>query len=329
MPNYGLTELAIKFREKHGWDMPNMTLARIMYKKNPLKFKSLDSARSTLRAIEGKSSKSAKVINKLPERPKNPYSLPESSKLDRKPYILPLACNDILVISDLHIPYHDNEAIQIALDYGKANKVNTIFINGDLMDFYQQSKFEKDLNKRSTKHEFDCTKQFLQYLRAEFPEASIYWLKGNHCIRYEKWLQAKAFEIFDDPYYHLEERLRLNEERITILDDRLLVKAGKLSIAHGHHIMKGFFSPVNSARGAWMKAKQSVLIGHVHKVSQHPEVDLDGNVFSCWSTGCLSELKPDYSPLVSNYQLGFAHVIVDKDKTYTVRNMQIINGKIH
>ena len=140
---------------------------------------------------------------------------------------------------------------------------------------------------------------------------------------------TKAHEVFDDPYYQLEHRLKLQEERVTILDDKTLVKAGMLSITHGHHIMKGFFAPVNSSRGAWLRAKQSVLIGHVHKVSNHVEVSLDGKVYGCWSTGCLCDLHPDYNPLVSNYQHGFAHVVVDKSGDYMVKNYQIIDGKIH
>ena len=140
---------------------------------------------------------------------------------------------------------------------------------------------------------------------------------------------TKAYEIFDDEYFHLEQRLRLSEEGVRIIDDKTLVKAGKLAITHGHHVMRGFFSPVNSARGAWMKAKQSVIIGHVHKVSSHTENNLDGDTFGTWSTGCLCELRPDYSPLVANYQTGFAHVLIDGTGDFTVRNHRIINGKLH
>jgi hypothetical protein len=191
------------------------------------------------------------------------------------------------------------------------------------------SRFDKDPKKRSVKQEFDACKQFLVTLRQTFPAASIYWLKGNHCIRYELWLKQKAYEVFDDEYYHLEQRLRLNEQKVTIIDDKQLVKIGKLSVTHGHHVMKGFFSPVNSARGVYMKAKQSTIIGHVHKVSTHSETNMDGDVITTWSTGSLCELKPDYSPLVSNYQHGFAHITVEKNGDYTVKNYQIIKGKLH
>jgi len=329
-----MTQAAIarKYRDKYGMEMTQRKLARIMYDENKLSFKDVEGARFALRGIEGKTGKSGntvKITHPHEARVLNPYNLPESFKEDREPFKLPTACNNILLISDLHIPYHDIEAITIALDYGKKEKVNTIFINGDLIDNAQVSKFERDLKKRSPKEEFDATKKFLVSLRAAFPKAEIYWLKGNHCIRWEKFLAMKVSEIWDDPYFHLEERLRLNEQRIKILDDKILVKAGKLSISHGHHIFKGIFSPVSPARGAYTKAKQSIIVGHLHRASHHPEIDLDGNVVSCWSTGCLCELRPNYSPLVSNSQHGFAHITIEKNGDYTVKNYQIVKGKIH
>jgi len=330
--NNGGTDIAREYRKRYGMEMPTTKLARIMYSDNPLIFKDVETARYRLRYIEGKTGATKRRFmdtTEIGDRPKNPYKLPESSAEDRKPFILPTGCNSILLISDLHIPYHDVNAITLALEYGAKENVNTIFINGDLMDFHQLSRFVKDPRKRSVKYEFDTTKAFLVSLREAFPDAEIYWLKGNHCVRYEHWLMTKVHEIFDDEYYHLENRLRLNEQRIKIIDDKTLVKAGQLSITHGHHVMRGFFSPVNSARGDWMKAKQSVIIGHVHKVSNHVEVNLDGQTFGCWSTGSLCELRPDYSPLVSNYQHGFAHVVIDNDGTFAVNNYQIINGKIH
>lgn len=327
--------IAIEYRKKYGPKMPTLKLAKLMYNENKLLFKDVENARDSLRLIEGKRGKTLQknIADKscfiAEERPKNPYNLPKSFKEDRGALKLPLSCNNILLISDLHIPYHDIKAITIALDYGVAANVNTVIINGDLLDFHGLSRFQHDPRKRKVKDEFDAAKSFLVVLRKTFPDALIYWIKGNHCMRYEHWLMSKVYEVFDDEYYHMENRLRLNEEQITIVDDKQLVKAGKLSITHGHHIMKGFFSPVNSARGVYMKAKQSTIIGHVHKVSTHSETNMDGKVITTWSTGSLCELKPDYSPLVSNYQHGFAHIEVEKNGDYTVKNYQIINGKLH
>lgn len=314
--------------------MPTKKLARIIYADNNLTFKHVESCYTLLRYIEGKLGIKNRQKVKHTEfymkerRSDNPYNLPQSYEEKREPFVLPVSCNNILLISDLHIPYHNIEAVTIALDYGKKEKVNTIFINGDLIDNHQVSKFEHDPKKRSIKAEFDATKDFLVQLRKAFPKASIYWLKGNHCVRWEKFLHAKVREIWDDDYFYLEERLQLNSVNVKILDDKVLVKAGKLSITHGHHIFKGAFTPVNPSRGAFLRAKQSLIVGHLHRPSHHPETDLDGKIISCWSTGCLCELRADYSPLVGNTMHGFAHILIGKNGDYTVKNYSIINGKL-
>ena len=316
-------------------DHADLTMAKKIYAENPLVWNSMETVRSAIRGIKGKKPKQIRHGNYTDKSlfvektfNYNPYKLPDSEEKIREPYVLPLVNNNILLISDLHIPYHNISAITAALDYGKENKVNTIIINGDLMDFYQMSRFEKDPRKRSAKFEFDSTKAFLVILRDTFPNAQIYWIKGNHDVRYEHWLMAKAPEVFDDPYYKLEERLRLNEQRIHLINDKTIVKAGKLNIHHGHLFFRGFIAPVNSARGLYMKAKESTICGHVHKVHEHSETNLSGELITCWTTGCLAELSPDYSPFANNYAHGFAHIKVNADRNYSVKNFRIINGKI-
>lgn len=324
------TAIARKYREEYGIEMPTLKLARIMYGKEKLTFKDVEECRTFLRAIEGKSwGKKPPNTLKVENRPKNPYNLPESYQEKREPLQLPLTCNNILLISDLHIPYHDIDAITIALEYGVREQVNTIVLLGDVMDFHKASKFQPDPKKRNIKEEFDATKQFFRVLRHVFPTQEIYWLKGNHDIRYERYLLQKAQEIWDDPYYHLEERLQLNEEKIHLIDDKVLMKAGKLNMTHGHHIFKGIFTPVSPARGAWMKSKENIIVGHLHRSSHHVEVDINGQVTAAWSLGCLAEIKPDYSPLISNSQHGFAHVLVEPNGDFSVKNFSIINGKLH
>jgi predicted phosphodiesterase len=325
-------EICRKAREEFGWEIPTRQLARIVYEKNKLAFNDYEDVRCRLRYIEGKKGltqrKSIKTIH-METRPLNPYNLPTSYADDRKPFKLPLACDNILLISDLHIPYHNVKAISLAINYGVENNVNTIFINGDLMDFYKISRFQHDPRKRSIKEEFDACRLLLERLRDVFPKAEIYWLKGNHDMRYEHWLMSKCIEIFDDPYYQLENRLMLNDLRIKLLDDKVLVKIGKLNVTHGHHVFKGVFTPVNPARGAYMRAKKSVICGHLHRPSTHSEVDIDNGVTTCYTTGCLCELRPDYSPLVANSMHGFAHITTKKNGNYLVRNFQIIEGNIY
>jgi predicted phosphodiesterase len=306
-------------------DHGDLTIAKKIYAENSLLFKSAESVRSTIRAVKGKINYT--YADKSMHKPKtydtNPYRLPESDEQVRKPYHLPKANNNILLISDLHIPYHSISAITAALDYGKQENVNTIVINGDLIDFYQMSRFEKDPRKRSAKFEFDATKAFLQVLRSTFPNAQIYWVKGNHDVRYEHWLMSKAPEVFDDPYYRLEERLRLSEENIHLIGDKTLVKAGKLNIHHGHLFFRGFGSPISPAKTVYDKSFEDTICSHVHKKTEFSKVSLSGKLITCYTTGCLCELSPDYAPFGNSYVHGFAHIKVKDSGDFDLKNMTI------
>lgn len=327
----GITqEYLAKFPNTH-----TLTLAKKIYKENKKAFADVEDARSVVRRYRGQFGDKARkeIVNKenfvpLGKFGYNPYKLPESHSEEVKNYQLPIACNNILAISDLHVPYHNVPALTAAIDYGIKENVNTIIINGDLIDFHQLSRFEKDPRARSTKEEFDTARAILEILRKKFPTQKIIWLCGNHDKRYEKWLYAKAPEIFDDEYYKLEERLRLNELKIEYLNDDILIKAGKLFITHGHLVIRGVFAPVNSARGCYMRTKVSTIIGHTHQVSEHTEKDMKGEITTCWSMGCLCELNPVYDPFVNKHAHGFAHIKTDREGNYNVRNFRILNGKI-
>lgn len=311
-------------------DHADLTMARKIYADHPLVWKNVETIRTAIRGIKGKKTatighggyKDKSLYEKLKFN-YNPYKLPDTEEKIRLPYILPKADNNILLISDLHIPYHNISAITAALQYGQENKVNTIIINGDLIDFYQMSRFERDPRKRSAKFEFDTTKAFLVILRETFPDAQIYWVKGNHCVRYEHWLMAKAPEVFDDPYYKLEERLKLNEERIILIDDKTILKAGKLNIHHGHLFFRGFGSPISPAKTVYDKAFEDTICSHVHKKTEFSKVSLSGKLITCYTTGCLCELSPDYAPFGNSYVHGFAHIKVKDSGDFDLKNMTI------
>ena len=325
-----ITEYLTKYK-----DTANLTLAKKIYNENKLLFNNLETVRTTIRYYRGAKGevRKEKLLDKTHIKPlafgnKNPFALPNSYAQKRESYTFPLGNNNILVLSDLHVPYHDISAITAALEYGLANKVNTIYLNGDVIDCATISKFEPDPRARSFKEEADSTRALLKVIRDTFPDAKIVWLKGNHDIRYEKYLFRKAPEIFDDSYYRLEERLRLNELGIELLDEQVLVYAGKLIMTHGHLTIRGAFSPVNAARGVFIRAKASVLIGHQHQVSEHTEHNLKGEMISCWSTGCLCTLYQPYDPQNTKHSHGFAHVQVEKNGNYSVTNKRIVDGKI-
>jgi len=317
--------LALEYRNKYGWEMPTLKLARIMYGENELLFTNLESARSALRAIEGKhKSSGSKVYKEIPDRPRNPYSLPESNEAIYEPYVL--NAKRLLVLSDIHIPYHSIDALTCAFDFAKKEKPDAILLNGDTIDFFGLSRFMKDPKKRSVAHELQAFKELVDVIKKTF-NAKIYYKMGNHCERYEHFLWMKAHELVGVDEFDFGNIIKARAEGIEMIKDKRVVKAGDLSIIHGHEFGGGIFSPVNVARGLYMRGKVSAMQGHSHVTSENTELDMDGKLTTTWSVGCLCELNPQYRPLANKYNHGFAIVDID-GKDFHVRNKRIHNGKV-
>ncbi len=68
-------------------------------------------------------------------------------------------------------------------------------LNGDIIDFYAISRFEKDPRKRNFGHEVLMTRQFLHTLRKLFPNAAIYYKCGNHDVRYDHYIMRNAPDL--------------------------------------------------------------------------------------------------------------------------------------
>jgi len=317
-------KLCAEYREKYGWEMPSLKLARIIYKDNPLLFTNVDTIRSFLRGLEGKMQNRVKIFNKMPERPKNPYNLPESDEAIYQPYVL--NAKRLLVLSDIHIPYHNIDSLTCAFDYAKKEKPDAILLNGDTLDFFGLSKFVKDPKKRSVAHELEAFKSLMEIIKKVF-NAKIYYKMGNHCERYEHFLWMKAHELVGVDEFDFGNIIKARSEGIEMIKDKRVVKAGDLSIIHGHEFGGGIFSPVNVARGLYMRGKVSAMQGHSHVTSENTELDMDGKLITTWSVGCLCELNPQYRPLANKYNHGFAIVDID-GQDYQVRNKRIHKGKI-
>lgn len=322
-------ELVVKTLKKFP-STPILTLAKKLYKENPELFKDIEAVRNLLRSHAGlKGKHNRENIRTNVQREKafnyNPFNLPESHAHNFEPYIINQS--KTLILSDFHFPYQDNKAIEIALNYGLEKKVNCILINGDLLDFAGISRHEKDWRQRTVFQEFEAVRQFLTSLRKHFPTAKIVFKEGNHDERWEKWLFVKAPELFDDPEYKLENRLRLGELKIDIVKDKRPIKIGKLTILHGHELAGGS-GGVNPARATFLKTLDSVLVGHYHKRSGHDETTMTGNVISVRSQGCLCGLNPHYMP-INKWQHGFGYVEMNlKTGDYLHNNLVIINGKV-
>lgn len=253
------------------------------------------------------------------------HHLPKSDTKEKT--IIDIDGKKVLMLFDIHIPYHDITALHLAINYGVKSGCDTIILGGDFIDCYEISSFEKDKTKRSFKSELQLTKQFFSFLRFKFPKARIYAKMGNHEDRYERYIRKNASALDGIEDFELGNLLNFDKFGIDIIQSKQLARINSLAVVHGHEFGKSTFSPVNVARGLYMRSKSSAICGHSHQTSEHTEKDINGKLTTCWSVGCLSELTPEYAPF-AKYNHGFAVVTKRGKEGFNVQNFRIHEGQI-
>jgi UDP-2,3-diacylglucosamine pyrophosphatase LpxH len=324
-------------------EMPTKKLARMMYEAHPLLFTNVEDARERLRYIEGKSSgggdikkiKQSKYYTETP-RSLNPYNLPPSEEKEYVPHVIE-GPQRIAALFDIHCPYHSIEALTAALEWLKQQEPTMMVIGGDFFDFYGLSRFLKDPDKRSPAEEIRTGIELLKAIYVALrPKNGVIFKMGNHDERFEHFLWQKMGEM--SGLQDLEElkeitlenilRKRLGPEfPLAFVGDKRIIKAGDLNITHGHEFPSGIASPVNVARGLYLRAKANAICGHSHKSSEHSETDINGNMITTWSVGALCELHPLYMP-INSWNHGVALIELSEDGVAYVHNKRIKNGRI-
>jgi hypothetical protein len=66
--------------------------------------------------------------------------------------------------------------------------------------------------------------------------------------------------------------------------------------------------------------------GHHHQTSEHTETNMNGEITTTYSVGCLCELHPAYLP-INKWNHGFAIVDIDGMNAH-VRNFRIHKGEV-
>jgi predicted phosphodiesterase len=326
-------QIVLEYLEKYP-KTHKRTLAEMIYRDNVEVFNKIESVRSMIRYYTGASGvrDRNKISKKYPKHIKmgklgNPFELPESEEQSFDPFVIQKVAKKVLILSDIHCPYHSIQALSQAINYGKEKGVDSVILNGDIIDFYQASSFCRDPRKKSIKYELDTARELLIKIKESLGNPKMYYKQGNHEERFERYLLVKAPELLGIEEFKLDVLLRFGELGIEYIDKKRIIKAGKLNVMHGHEFGRAIFSPVNPARGAYMKAKENCIVGHHHQTSEHTEPSLSGIITTTWSVGCLSELHPEYAP-INKYNHGFAYVELSKDGTFKVENKRINNGDI-
>lgn len=251
----------------------------------------------------------------------------------RDDVVVELMPGKIGVISDVHLPFHDLRVIDgtyhgsylTAIETLRDANINTLVLNGDILDMYNVSSHERVESHRNFMWELDVARKMLAHLRRFFGDNTrIVFREGNHEERFERYIAKHADQL--KGVFPIDELLKLGEYGIEWVSRRAKMTAGKLWIDHGHEWFGA--AGVMPARNYRMKALDNIMVGHVHRTSQDLfRKPLDGSFIAGWSLGCLCDLNPHYAAR-NNWNHGFALVDLANDGTFTVHNKIIIDGVV-
>lgn len=264
-----------------------------------------------------------KGLDLVPEPQQSGLDISWGFKEMAPPYIL--EGRKVGVISDIHVPSHDKQALEAALIFLKKQGIDTLVINGDFMDLYEISDHDKDkLRKITFGDELEEGRIILGQIRDYFgKDVKIVYQEGNHEERYNRFLPA---QLAGDKVRGstMREQLELDKHDIIWVDKRRGIDLGKLRIFHGHEMRA---SGVNATRAMIVKALDNVLVGHLHRQQELMKPRLRGDYIGAWVTGCLCDKTPFYA-VTNEWTTGFALVDVEQDGTFAVHLHSIINGVV-
>lgn len=236
------------------------------------------------------------------------------------------------VINDLHIPFHDSRAINLAISVFKDVGIDTLYINGDLVDFYA-------INFHGPKHpivgshledEISQTRLWLKRFKDELPGVDIHYVFGNHEHRLERFMLAYAKALYG--YVSLDKLLELDRLKIkwTPYNQRVRVLGSDVFVQH---------SPPSYGKSGSMTSlekdvDQTTIYGCTHREQKSTRTGKSGQIYYCYFNGWLgsTSLTPEHTEVFSyakghdSWQQCFALVGVDKGQGF-VEQVSVQNHK--
>jgi len=237
----------------------------------------------------------------------------------------------VFVFSDMQIPYHSHEALNIALQRCADYKPTHVVIIGDFLDYEallgKAKQKSPDLSTDELKAldlEFLAGAKVLKQIEQVLPKECVkYFIKGNHEDRADQII-AKPDGDYWKKHIDINERLRLSESgwHITWYNDK--IKLGKLNYTHG------FYYDVHHAQHHARVYCENVLYGHSHQV-QVFTMPTPARELAFWSAsvGCLSNMNPEWLRGKPNsWDHAFAEIDYLPDGSFFPHIHRIIKGKV-
>jgi hypothetical protein len=231
----------------------------------------------------------------------------------------------LIIVNDLQIPFEDPKTLRAVERFWDDLRPDIEVYNGDLIDFYNVSSFDKNPSRRfKLQDELDATRTWL-YRRAEAnPDARRIEDDGNHEDRLRRYLWKYGKELSGLRALELDSLLGFDELKVEHLPYGSVIDLLGYRIEHGHKSSTSRAYPVNVARFQALATGSSGLCGHTHRFSTYSWTDARGS-HSYIENGCLCRFNMEYAPF-PNWQQAFTYGFVHNNKVHLVPVMIYADG---
>lgn len=253
--------------------IPHRTAGALLFRARPDLFSSVDTARNAVRTRTGCHGKDNRAKTEATHghtyrQPFTGEALPVPTPFwDSTP--VAFETQRCLIMGDIHIPFHEPEAIKLAVSYAKKAGCRDVLLGGDVLDHYQESDFCRIPDAATLTQELRDGRQFFTWLRRQFPNGRIVYKEGNHeerwAVRVHKCM-PEVGRLLDN---FTSKEIGLESLGIETVGDRRRVDIGHMTVIHGHELGRGTAILVNAARTMQLRAKECSATLHWHTPSQH------------------------------------------------------------
>lgn len=225
-------------------------------------------------------------------------------------------------IGDTHGVFVEQEVWKAVLDFIRDFKPDQINLLGDIIDFYDVSRFDKNPMRRVVLgREIDFTKDvILAELRRAAPKARIVWVEGNHENRLTRYLWSRAPELASLPNLDMTQLFALQKLKIEYQMDPIPV--GNVNMMHGHMVRK---HSAYTAKAMLDDMGKSVIHNHTHRLGAHYKTD-HGGAHVAFENGCLCTMDMEYVSGKPNWQHGFSVGWVLPNGNFHFEQVAVIDG---
>lgn len=238
----------------------------------------------------------------------------------------------VLIVPDLHAPFHNVAAWELMLDVARDLRPETVVVIGDFLDCYAVSAHSKDPRRKATlTDEVEVGKALRQQLD-DLKARRYIFCEGNHCDRLRRYLWDKAPELYG--CVSIPTLLELGP-KWEFVEYRNHTKRGAVHYTHdvGH---TGRYA----AHQTLDTYQHSVVTGHSHRLSYVVEGNAVGDAKLSAQFGWLGDVDQiDYlhrAKAKKNWALGFGIGYEDRQTGHNfltpvpiVQHRCVVNGRLY